>query len=126
MHRILIIEDERETRNMFLEALREEGFEAVSAENGREGIEKTQEYLPDLIICDVTMPEVNGYQVLSALRQNQSTAVIPFIFVSALSDETERHAAIQLGANDYITKPCTVEQLLAGIANFFSPNRQHR
>ena len=118
MSKILIIEDERETRDMFIEALIEEGFEAIGAKNGRIGIQKTREYLPDLIICDVTMPEVSGYRVLSALRQNPSTAIIPFIFMSARSGEAERHKAMLLGANDYLTKPCTVEQLLEGIAKF--------
>ena len=116
MNKILIIEDERETRDMFIEALTEEGFETIGAKNGRVGIQKTQKYLPDLIICDVTMPELNGYQVLTTLRQNPCTAAIPFIFMSALSDEAERHEAMRLGANDYLTKPCTVEKLLQAIA----------
>ena len=118
MKKILIIEDEPETRDMFVEGLIEEGFEAIGAKNGRVGIQKTHEYLPDLIICDVTMPELNGYQVLTTLRQNPSTTMIPFIFMSALSDEAERHEAMRLGANDYLTKPCTVEQLLEIIAKF--------
>ncbi|HEY9769491.1 MAG TPA: response regulator [Coleofasciculaceae cyanobacterium] len=118
MNKILIIEDERETRDIFIEALTEEGFEAISAKNGRVGIQKTQKYFPDLIICDVTMPELNGYGVLKILRQDPRTAAIPFIFMSALSDEAERHEAMRLGANDYLTKPCTVEKLLQAIANF--------
>ena len=126
MKKILIIEDEPETRDMFVEALIEEGFEAIGAKNGRVGIQKTQEYLPDLIICDVTMPELNGYQVLTTLRQNPSTAMIPFIFMSALSNEAERHEAMQLGANEYLTKPCTVEQLLEVIAKFYNSSDRQR
>ena len=118
MNKILIIEDDRETRDMFVEGLIEEGFEAIGAKNGRVGIQKTQEYLPDLIICDMNMPELNGDRVLTTLRQNPSTAMIPFIFMSALSNETERHEAMELGANDYLTKPFTVEQLLEAIAKF--------
>jgi DNA-binding response OmpR family regulator len=116
MNKILIIEDEPETRNMFLEALREEGFEVIGAENGRVGIQKTQEYLPDVVICDVAMPELNGNQVLITLRQNSVTATIPFIFLTATTDESQRYQAIQLGANDYLTKPCTIEKLLEAIA----------
>jgi CheY-like chemotaxis protein len=116
MNKILIIEDELETREMFLEALKEEGFETIGAENGRVGIQKIQQYLPDLIICDVTMPELNGNQVLATLRQNSVTATIPFIFLTAKADESQRHQAIQLGANDYLTKPCTIEKLLEAIA----------
>jgi DNA-binding response OmpR family regulator len=116
MNKILIIEDEPETRDMFLEALREEGFEVIGAENGRVGIQKTQEYLPDVVICDVAMPEFNGNQVLITLRQNSTTATIPFIFLTATTDESQRYQAIQLGANDYLTKPCTIEKLLEAIA----------
>ncbi|MGL5077379.1 MAG: response regulator transcription factor [Waterburya sp.] len=116
MNKILIIEDESETRDMFLEALREEGFEVIGAENGRIGIQKTQEYLPDVVICDVAMPELNGNQVLITLRQNSTTATIPFIFLTAITDESQRYQAIQLGANDYLTKPCTIEKLLEAIA----------
>ena len=118
MNKILIIEDDRETRDMFVEGLIEEGFEAIGAKNGRVGIQKTQEYLPDLIICDMNMPELNGDRVLTTLRQNPSTAMIPFIFMSALSNEAEHHEAMELGANDYLTKPFTVEQLLEVIAKF--------
>jgi DNA-binding response OmpR family regulator len=116
MNKILIIEDEPETRDMFLEALKEEGFEVIGAENGRVGIQKTQEYLPDVVICDVAMPELNGNQVLTILRQNSITAAIPFIFLTATIDELQRYQAIQLGANDYLTKPCTIEKLLEAIA----------
>jgi DNA-binding response OmpR family regulator len=116
MNKILIIEDELETREMFLEALKEEGFETIGAENGRVGIQKIQQDLPDLIICDVTMPELNGNQVLATLRQNSATATIPFIFLTARTDESQRYRAIQLGANDYLIKPCTIEKLLEAIA----------
>lgn len=118
MKKIIVIEDERETRDMFVEALIEEGFETMGAENGRVGIQKTQEHIPDLIICDVTMPGLNGYQVLSILRQNSTTAMIPFVFLTAKTDESQRYRAMQLGANDYLTKPCTVEKLLEAIAKF--------
>jgi CheY-like chemotaxis protein len=125
MNKILIIEDELETRDMFVEALIEEGFEAISAKNGRMGIQKIQEDIPDLIICDVTMPELNGYQVLTTLRQDPRTATIPFIFISALSNEAERHEAMRLGASGYLCKPCTVEQLLEAIAKFvYATDRQ--
>lgn len=116
MNKILIIEDESETRDMFLEALIEEGFEAIGAENGREGIQKTHRCHPDLIICDVTMPDLNGYQVLTFLRQDPTTATIPVIFMTALSEEIEHYKTAQMGASDYLCKPCTVEKLLDAIA----------
>ena len=124
MNKILIIEDEGDIRDMFVEALVEEGFRAIGAKNGQVGIEKTQKYHPDLIICDVTMPDLDGYQILTTLRQIPSTATIPFIFMSALSDEAERHKAMQLGADDYLSKPCTVEQLLEAITKFACQHTQ--
>ena len=119
MNKILIIEDETETREMYVEALIEEGFKAIGAKNGRVGMQQIDKYNPDLIICDVTMPELDGYQVLTILRQNPNTASIPFIFVSAIPNESEHRKAIQLGANDYLNKPCTIEQLLDAIGKFF-------
>lgn len=118
MNKILIIEDESETRDMFVEALIEEGFEAIGVENGRVGIQKTRRCHPDLVICDVTMPELDGYQVLTCLRQHPSTATIPVILMTASFEEAERHKVIQMGANDYLCKPCTVEKLLDAIAKF--------
>ncbi|MGL5941835.1 MAG: response regulator, partial [Waterburya sp.] len=91
-------------------------FNLNFAKSCRVGIQKTQEYLPDVVICDVGMPELNGNQVLITLRQNFTTATIPFIFLTAITDESQRYQAIQLGANDYLTKPCTIEKLLEAIA----------
>lgn len=116
MNKILVIEDEPETRNMFVEALTEEGYKTMGAENGRIGLEKAQKYLPDVVICDLIMPELDGYQVLKALRKNSATALIPCIFVTGKIDELEKDRAISLGANEYLTKPCTVEKLLQAIA----------
>jgi CheY-like chemotaxis protein len=118
MNKILVIEDEPETRNLFVEALTEEGYKTMGAENGRVGLDKAQTYLPDLIICDLIIPELNGYQVLLALRNNFITAMIPLIFLTANTDESEKERAMILGVNDYLTKPCTVEKLLRAIAKF--------
>jgi CheY-like chemotaxis protein len=122
MKKILVIEDEGETRNMLLESLEAEGFEVLDAENGRIGIQKLQEVLPDLVICDIIMPELDGYGVLTALLQNPVTAEIPFIFLSAKTAEEERYYGIELGANDYLTKPCTTENLLEAIAKVIDSN----
>jgi CheY-like chemotaxis protein len=121
MNKILVIEDESETRNMFVEALTEEGYKTIGAENGRIGLEKAQKYLPDVVICDLVMPELNGYQVLTALRTNSITAMIPCIFLTAKTNESDKNRAITLGANDYLTKPCTVEKLLKAIARLAQP-----
>ncbi len=116
MKKILIIEDEAQTRNIFLESLEAEGFDAIGAENGYVGIQQVQDELPDLVVCDIVMPQLNGYGVLTTLRQNPVTAVIPFIFLTAKVTKAERRQAMELGADDYLTKPSTIEELLGAIA----------
>jgi DNA-binding response OmpR family regulator len=122
MKKILVIEDEAQTRDILVESLEVEGFNTICAENGRVGVKKAQEYLPDLVICDIVMPELDGYGVLTTLRQNVLTAKIPLIFLTAKTTDVERVYGMDLGANAYVTKPCTVEGLLTAIAkvyNFF-------
>jgi CheY-like chemotaxis protein len=116
MKKILVIEDEIENREMFLESLEAEGFNAIGAENGRQGIQVAREQLPDLIVCDFLMPELDGCEVLRRLRQNPLTAAIPFIFLTA---KRERVCAREAKADGYLTKPCTVENLLGAIAQVF-------
>ncbi|MEH2084227.1 MAG: response regulator [Nostoc sp.] len=116
MTKILVIEDEPESRDIFLDSLEAEGFEAIAAQNGLVGIQQAQEHLPDLVLCDIMMPELDGYGVLTTLRQNPLTAMIPFIFLSAKTTKTEIRHGMNLGADDYLTKPSTVEELLGAIA----------
>lgn len=116
MKKILVIEDERQTRDIFLRCLSFEGFFALGAESGLAGMKLAQTHLPDLIVCDIMMPDVDGYTVLSTLRQNPVTAVIPFIFLTAKVTMTDLRRGMELGADDYLTKPCTVEQFLLAIA----------
>lgn len=120
MKKILVIEDEPAVRGNILELLEAEDFEVVGAENGFIGAMWAQEYLPDLIICDVMMPEVDGYEVLSALRQVPATAAIPFIFLTAMVDKADIRQGMDLGADDYLTKPFTRSELLGAIASRFN------
>lgn len=120
MKKILVIEDEPPVRANILELLEAEDFEAVGAENGFIGAMWAQEHLPDLIICDVMMPEVDGYEVLSALRQVPTTAAIPFIFLTAMADKADIRQGMDLGADDYLTKPFTRAELLGAISSRFS------
>lgn len=122
MKKILVIEDEAQTRNIFLECLEAEGFNAIGAENGRVGLQRIREYLPDLVVCDILMPELDGYGVLAQLRQDPITAVIPFIFLTAKTAEVERRHGLELGADGYLTKPCTTEELLRAIAEMVTLN----
>ncbi|MGD1862104.1 MAG: response regulator [Leptolyngbyaceae cyanobacterium] len=116
MKTILIIEDERQTRSVFLKCLTFEGFRALGAINGSDGIRLAQKYLPDLVVCDIMMPDMDGYSVLSTLRGFQATAAIPLIFLTAKVTMADLRRGMELGADDYLTKPCTVEQFLSAIA----------
>ena len=120
MKKILVIEDQPLVRANILEILELEEFNVVGAENGLLGVLGAQEHLPDLIICDVMMPEINGYEVLGALRQNSTTATIPFIFLTAMADKADIRRGMELGADDYLTKPFTTNELLAAIATRFA------
>lgn len=114
--KILVIEDNAPTRNFFVECLKAGGFYTIDAEDGKLGIQKAQKQLPDLIICDIVMPEANGYDVLATLRSDPLTAIIPFIFVSCKGERPDLRKGMELGADDYLTKPCMGEELLSAIA----------
>ena len=117
MNTILIIEDEPQVRGNIQEILQLSDFETLIAANGKIGLEIAQSKLPDLIICDIMMPELDGYSVLSALRQNEATINIPLIFVTAKSERSDFRQGMDFGADDYLTKPFTPEELLNAIAS---------
>ena len=114
--KILVIEDNVQTRNLFLECLTAKGFHTIGAENGFVGLQQAQKHLPDLIVCEITIPGMDGFSVLTQLRQNPVTAVIPFIFVTSRTTRNDIRKAMELGADDYLTKPCTLKELMATIA----------
>lgn len=116
MTKILVIEDEQLVRENILDLLEAEGFDAIGAENGHIGITWAWDRKPDLIICDVMMPELDGYEVLKLLRKEPVTATIPFIFLTAKADKSDLRQGMQLGADDYLTKPFTASELLGAIA----------
>ena len=115
MKTILVIEDDRSIRKNLIRMLNQSGFDVLVAEQGKQGVELAELHLPDLIVCDILMPELDGFGVLAALRQNPETVAIPFIFLSARSDLDEIRQGMNLGADDYLTKPFTAQQLLATI-----------
>jgi YesN/AraC family two-component response regulator len=116
MTKILVIEDEGQTRSIFMKCLTFEGFHAIEAESGAIGIKLAQLHVPDLIICDIMMPDLDGYSVLSAIRHHPATAALPFIFLTAKVTMSDLRQGMELGADDYLTKPCSIQQLLAAIA----------
>lgn len=117
---ILVIEDEAQTREIFLRCLKFEKFEGIGAENGSTGVRLAERHRPDLVVCDIMMPDMDGYEVLSSLRQNDATASIPFIFLTAKVTMSDLRQGMTLGADDYLTKPCTVEDFLDAIASRLS------
>ena len=114
---ILVIEDEKTTLNSLVEFLNSEGFNAIGAENGRMGIELAQKHLPSLIICDIIMPDLDGYDVLTYLQQDAETSAIPFIFLTATTDSSGFRLGMEMGADDYLRKPVTSAELRAAIAS---------
>ncbi|QQE64549.1 DNA-binding response regulator [Leptolyngbya sp. BL0902] len=112
---ILVIEDEAQTRNIFLKCLEFEGFHAVGASDGTSGVSLAQQHRPHLVVCDIMMPDMDGYAVLSALRKSRQTTGIPLIFLTAKVTMADLRRGMELGADDYLTKPCTVDQFLAAI-----------
>jgi two-component system sensor histidine kinase/response regulator len=115
MKKILVIEDDPAVREIILDILEAEDFNVIGAENGRIGVEIAKEALPNLIICDIMMPEMNGHGVLAALRQNPETVTTPFIFLTAKADKAALRQGMELGADDYLTKPFTHSELLQSI-----------
>ncbi len=117
MPKILVIEDEESVRENLLDLLQAEDFETISADNGLIGLDLAISQLPDLILCDMMMPELDGYGVLTALRKELLTSTIPFIFLTAKSAKSDFRQGMDLGADDYLTKPFTRSELLSAIKN---------
>ncbi|WP_375474921.1 response regulator [uncultured Nostoc sp.] len=116
-NKILVIEDDNVTRNLYLKGLEARGFNTIGADNGFAGIQQAQKHIPDLVICDITMPDMDGYNVLTTLRQDPftATAIIPFIFLTGSTTRADVRKAMELGADDYLTKPSTLDELVSVI-----------
>jgi signal transduction histidine kinase len=115
MKKILVIDDEEWLREMVRKALREKGFDVIQAENGEVGVDVARRELPDLILCDVNMEKLNGYLTLSALRDEPTTAAIPFILMTGLADNAGMRHGMELGADDYLPKPFAIEALYGAV-----------
>jgi CheY-like chemotaxis protein len=119
MKRILLIEDNIEIRENTTEILELDGYEVLTAENGKIGVELASTTKPDLIICDIMMPVLDGYSVLHLLSKNPETENIPFIFLTAKADRPDFRKGMEMGADDYITKPFDDVDLLNAIESRF-------
>jgi CRP-like cAMP-binding protein/CheY-like chemotaxis protein len=113
--RILIIEDNNDIRESTTEILQLSGYEVLQAGNGKEGVELAGKHIPDLILCDIMMPELDGYGVLYLLDKNPETVSIPFIFLTAKAERLDFRKGMEMGADDYLTKPFDDLELLQAI-----------
>jgi DNA-binding NarL/FixJ family response regulator len=125
MSKILIIEDQPQMRKNIATILEMENFTVVTAENGRRGVELARSEKPDLILCDVMMPELDGFGVLQALRADAVTATVPLIFLTAKGDKMDLRKGMNLGADDYLTKPVAREDLLTAVNIRLSRRNAH-
>ena len=122
--KILIIEDNNDIRESSMEILELAGYEVLQAENGKIGVELAQQHLPDMILCDIMMPELDGYGVLYLLSKNQNTENIPFIFLTAKTERSDMRKGMEMGADDYLTKPFDDIELLNTIESRFNKHQK--
>ena len=119
MNTILIVEDEPQIRKNIQQILDLEGFATITAEDGLEGLDMVEKHQPDMIICDVMMPNLDGYGLIEALRQKPSTADIPLIFLTAKAENRDLRQGMDLGADDYLIKPFKADELIRAISTRF-------
>ncbi len=116
MKKILVIEDEDVVRTSIIELLEASNYKVFSASDGKEGLQLASEIMPDLIICDIMMPKLDGYEVIKKLKLNPDFYYIPFIFLTAKAEVTDFRNGMEIGADDYITKPFRADTLLKAIS----------
>lgn len=121
MATLLVIEDEVPLRANLVRILSAEGYRVIAAADGDEGIRRVREGRPDLVICDILMPLVDGFGVLASLRSQPETAAIPFIFLTASADKEDLARGLRSGANEYVTKPFKIADLLAAVRRRLPP-----
>jgi DNA-binding NarL/FixJ family response regulator len=126
MKKILVIEDHALMRRNVVTILTMEGYSAISASDGREGVALAGDERPDLILCDVMMPKMDGYEVLAAIRAHPVTAGIPFVFLTAKGEKPEVRAGMNHGADDYLIKPVSRDDLVAALEARFARKQQQR
>ena len=125
MPAILLIEDHPPMRENLTLMLEMEGFTVLAADQGRLGVSMARDHLPDLILCDVMLPGLDGYGVLKALRAHADTATIPFIFLTAKGEKIDQRLGMNLGADDYLVKPVAREEVLSAISARLKRQQHH-
>ena len=115
MIKVLVIEDEEPVRKTISDLLEIKGYNVFSASGGKEGVKRAKELIPDLILCDIMMPDYDGYKVLKKLLAESKTALIPFIFLTAKAEMSDLRLGMELGADDYVVKPFKAKELYKAI-----------
>ena len=118
MKTILLIEDNPEIRENTTEILELSGYKVIAADNGREGVEVAMTQKPDMILCDIMMPGLNGYEVIKEIKSDPLTSEIPFIYLTASGERGEVKMAMEMGASGYIRKPYDTKELMSVISKF--------
>ena len=116
--KVLVVDDSPTERHVLVELLTKNGYQVITAESGEEGIEKVKSELPDLVLMDVVMPGLNGYQATRTLTRDEATKHIPIIVCTSKGQETDQIWGLRQGALDYLVKPVNGEELLSKIAAF--------
>ncbi|MGE5363912.1 MAG: LytR/AlgR family response regulator transcription factor [Bacteroidota bacterium] len=115
MKKILVVEDEDNSRRLIIDMLTLHGYSAISAADGKAGIKMALKDMPDMIICDIKMPRTDGYAVLKKIQNTRKTSSLPFIFLTGMADRKEIRKGMESGADDYITKPFTDDELIRAV-----------
>jgi two-component system phosphate regulon response regulator PhoB len=124
--KILIVEDDRDIVEMITYNLRADGYEVLSAFTGKDGIALARRERPDLIILDIMLPVMDGFEVCRVLKSTEATACVPIIILSAKSQETDKIVGLELGADDYVTKPFSPRELIARIKAVLRRNQEQQ
>ena len=119
-YRILVIDDEPHMARLASYVLQTAGYDVLTAEDGRDGLEKLARFKPDLVVCDITMPEMDGFEVVSALRADPRWRDLPVIMLTARGQEQDVQRAQEVGANSYLTKPFSSRQLLGEVQRYLN------
>jgi two-component system, sensor histidine kinase and response regulator len=124
MAKILIIEDDIGVIENLYQIFKLNNYEVFTAQNGRLGVEQAMKFMPDIIVCDIMMPEMDGYQVLKTLRSEPSTFGIPFLFLTAKAEKADQRYGMELGADDYITKPFGNSEIINAVESRLTKHQQ--
>jgi DNA-binding NarL/FixJ family response regulator len=123
-NKLLLVDDDVSLISLLKDYLEIQGYQVIAANNGRQALETLEKYIPDMIICDVMMPEVDGYEFVTNLRKRPDVGWIPVLFLSALSQSLDRIKGLNLGASTYMNKPFEPEELLAQVKSILNQSNR--